>query len=266
MNRLTQFLIFAVTSIVFNQACLAADPPDTVRVLTYNIHHGEGADGAIDLKRIAEVIKQARPDLVALQEVDRGVERTHRMDMPAEFAKLTGMRAIFEKNIDYQGGEYGNAVLCSLPIESFTNHKLPQSLPNEQRGMLEVHVNVGQKKLLFFATHLDYHPEDGERMESVAMLKKLVGKDAETPIIVAGDLNAQPQSRVIQEATTFLSDSFGVAKGDDCFTFPADQPKRRIDYVLFNDKDQLRCVEHRVLPESVASDHRPLLAVFELER
>src|SRR6202165_2432600 len=49
--------------------------PTTLRVLTYNIHHGEGTDGRFDVPRLAEVIKSVRPDLVALQEVDEGTER-----------------------------------------------------------------------------------------------------------------------------------------------------------------------------------------------
>ena len=44
------------------------DVPSRLRVLTYNIHHGEGTDGQFDLGRIAEVMLSAQPDLVALQE------------------------------------------------------------------------------------------------------------------------------------------------------------------------------------------------------
>ncbi|MEX2025646.1 MAG: endonuclease/exonuclease/phosphatase family protein, partial [Pirellulaceae bacterium] len=61
-----------------------------LRVLTYNIHHGEGIDGKLDLPRIARVIESVDPDLVALQEVDRRVERTGSVDQPAELARLTG--------------------------------------------------------------------------------------------------------------------------------------------------------------------------------
>jgi hypothetical protein len=49
---------------------------ETFKVMTYNIHHGEGRDGKVNLPRIAELIQCGRADLVALQEVDKGVERT----------------------------------------------------------------------------------------------------------------------------------------------------------------------------------------------
>ena len=51
-------------------------PPMMLRVLTYNIHHGEGTDGRFDLPRLAGVMKSVQPDLVALQEVDEGTTRS----------------------------------------------------------------------------------------------------------------------------------------------------------------------------------------------
>lgn len=243
----------------------ASNQPFTLRVLTYNIHHGEGMDGRIDLERIAAVIRDCDADLVALQEVDRGVQRSGQLDQPATLAALTGMQAIFYKNIDHQGGEYGNAVLSRLPVEHHENHDLPKSLPNEQRGLLEVHLRIDQTPLIFFATHLDYRADDGERMSSVAALRQRVERNPDVPIIVAGDLNALPDSRVIRSTTEFLHDARDADDEHD-FTFPADRPDRRIDYVLFSDARRMRCLEHRVLPESVASDHRPVLAVIQIER
>jgi len=61
----------------------AQAPPSTFRAMTYNIHHGEGVDGRLDIERIAALIRDERADLVALQEVDRGVERTKRRDLPS---------------------------------------------------------------------------------------------------------------------------------------------------------------------------------------
>src|SRR6185436_12649301 len=83
---------------------------NTLRVMTYNIHHGQGADGKVDLERIAALIKTQRVDIVALQEVDRGTLRTVRRDLAAELGKLTGMNFTFGKNIDYQSGAYGTAI------------------------------------------------------------------------------------------------------------------------------------------------------------
>ncbi len=114
--RLTHLALLFLAAIAALPPFAHADEPTRLRVLSYNIHHGAGIDGRLDLERIARVIQSARPDVVALQEVDRGVARSKRIDEPAELARLTGLRAIFERNITYQGGDYGNAVLTGLPV------------------------------------------------------------------------------------------------------------------------------------------------------
>src|SRR4051795_13248052 len=81
-----------------------AELPREIRVVTYNIRHGEGMDHKIDLKRIAKVLVAAKPYMWALEEVDQGVKRTSRVDQPAEFARLTGKKAVFGRNITFQGG------------------------------------------------------------------------------------------------------------------------------------------------------------------
>ena len=123
--------------------------------MSYNIRHGEGLDGRLDLARIASVITGENADLVALQEVDRGVERTARRDLPAELAALTGMTAIFSNNHPHQGGEYGNAVLTRFPVRRWANTHLRMLRPAEQRGVLQVVVDVHGRDLLFLCTHID---------------------------------------------------------------------------------------------------------------
>ncbi|MCY2995293.1 MAG: hypothetical protein NTY19_46640 [Planctomycetota bacterium] len=88
-----------------------AAEPLRIRVLTYNIQHGEGTDGKIDLARTAAVIKRLTPDLAALQEVDKATTRSRGVDQAAELGKLTGMHVAFGKAMDFAGGRYGEAIL-----------------------------------------------------------------------------------------------------------------------------------------------------------
>ena len=113
-----------------------------LRVLTYNIHHGEGLDGRLDLARTAAIVSGADPDLVALQEVDRGTRRTGGQDQVAELERLTGMHAVFGKAMDYQGGAYGVAVLSRSPIRRISNRRLPGSPDREPRTALSVDVDA----------------------------------------------------------------------------------------------------------------------------
>jgi endonuclease/exonuclease/phosphatase family metal-dependent hydrolase len=228
-------------------------------VLTYNIHHGEGVDGKVDLPRIADVIKGATPDVVAVQEVDQGTQRTAHVDQPAELARLTGLKCIFARNIDWEGGGYGTAVLTRLPVKGVEQHRLPSHYKGEQRGVQVVELGAGDDTFVFFATHLNYRPEEDERLDSVKKIRSLLPAYGDAPMVLAGDLNAEPGSETMKQ--------FGVdwqrANAEPVKTYPAEAPAKQIDYVLVRPAERWTIVEVRVLDEAVASDHRPVLAVFE---
>jgi endonuclease/exonuclease/phosphatase family metal-dependent hydrolase len=101
--------------ILFGLTSVSAQTP-TVRVLCYNIHYGQGNDGVYNLERLAAVIADVKPDLVALQEVDVGVKRSGRVHQAMRLGELTGMAVRYGPTQHYQGGLYGNAVLTRLPI------------------------------------------------------------------------------------------------------------------------------------------------------
>jgi endonuclease/exonuclease/phosphatase family metal-dependent hydrolase len=261
MNRsLPALLLLGFSSIAPGPAL--ADEPVRLRVLSYNIHHARGTDDVVDLERIARVINEVRPDVVALQEVDRGVERSGRIDEPAELARLTGTEAYFERNIPYQGGDYGNALLSKLPIVARRNVPLPSHYEGEQRGCLVVDLEGpgDSGPIRVFATHLDYRPADGERLDSAALIEDLAGEEPDRPTILMGDLNALPDSAVLRR----FDESWTRANPEPLPTFPVVEPTRQIDYILFRPEGRWRVVEVRVLDEEVASDHRPIFAVLEL--
>ena len=98
---------------------------DTLRVLSYNIHHAEGMDGAVDLERIADLINRLEPDVVALQEVDQLVERTERVDQAMVLGELTSLTPVFGAFMDYQGGQYGMALLSRWKVVGETCVSIP---------------------------------------------------------------------------------------------------------------------------------------------
>lgn len=255
-----RYLFAAALALLLQPTLALAQLPQEIRVISYNIHHGEGTDGRIDLERIAQRLMSEKPDLVAVNEVDQGTNRTHKIDMPAELARLTGMTAIFEKNIDYDGGLYGNAVLTRLPVRRHKNHKLPSNYKGEQRGVLEIELGAEdeQEPILFLATHLDYRPDDTERRWSVQKIAEILKDRSEVPAILAGDLNASPDSQVMAE----FAKTWKRANDQDLKTFPSANPDKQIDYILVRPADRWQVVETRVLEEPVASDHRPVLAVL----
>lgn len=221
-----------------------------VRVLSYNIRHCQGLDGKVDAARIAAIIRSVRPDVVALQEVDRSVGRSGRVDQAEELGRLTGLRAVFGRTIDLDGGQYGNAVLAGLPVVRSVNHPLPGAEP---RAVIEVDFGG----FAFFATHLDVGRDDALRMKSAAEINRRV----KGPALLAGDLNSVIGSGPMK----LLSAEWSFAgQGGELPTIPAPKPTRQIDFVLFRPADRWKVIEVRVLDEPAASDHRPILAVLEL--
>jgi endonuclease/exonuclease/phosphatase family metal-dependent hydrolase len=222
-------------------------------VLSYNIRHGQGMDGRLDLERTAAVIRSVSPDVVALQEVDRRTSRSGGVDQAEELGRLTGMHAAFAKAIDYGGGEYGNAVLSKRPVVEFEVHPLPGQEP---RALLEVRF----EDFTFFATHLDVSRPETLREESARKIVEIVRERGDVPAVLAGDLNTVRGRETLQ----VLSGEWRIA-GDDREqpTIPSGEPRRQIDFILFRPAEKWRVAEVRVIEEKVASDHRPIMAVLE---
>ncbi|HEY3442652.1 MAG TPA: endonuclease/exonuclease/phosphatase family protein [Paludibaculum sp.] len=231
--------------------------PARVRVLTYNIHHGEGTDSKLDIARIAAVIQSVDPDFVAVQEVDVHTARVAGADLAHQLADRTGLHVVFGKTIDHQGGWYGNALLSRWPLHGFVNHPFPFTTKREPRAVIEGLTGGGFR---LFATHLDITEPD--RLLATARLAELVAaQPAGLPMILAGDLNAPPGSTTMN---ALLQNWSSAALEAPLLTSPAPKPTRQIDYILFRPANRWRVVEVRVLDEPVASDHRPLFAVLEL--
>lgn len=245
-----------------NRSSFASSSKKTLRVMTYNIHVGVGMDKKLDLQRIADVINREHPDLVGLQEVDRGVKRTEGKDEIAELAKLTDMRYAFAHNLDYQGGQYGVAILSRFPIGAVDHRKYENLREAERRGMIRVEVNVGGKTVNFVTTHLDYQHDDGRLFETEQMLKFL--QDVKGPLIVVGDFNDEPLGAAYKLMLTRFDDAWtrSPAKSSGQ-SYPADKPTKRIDYIFTRRSDHLRARRAWVV-NTLASDHIPIVAELDI--
>lgn len=250
-RRLLSVLIVSAACLL--PARLMANPPNTLRVLCWNIHHGEGLDGKLDLPRIAAVIRAAKPDVVALQEVDQTKSRTGKVDQTAELARLTGMSGIFGKAMDFGGGGYGQAILSKHPIRENQVHRLPGK--GEPRIAFEAGIEVGGKLIRVVSTHLDL--ASAQRLEQAKVLAGLFQKTT-TPMILCGDFNDSPDSAPLQEFRAWQA----IPKLGEPATHPADKPTLEIDYFFSRNLDSIGRL--KVLSESAASDHRPLLCEFDL--
>jgi endonuclease/exonuclease/phosphatase family metal-dependent hydrolase len=243
-------------------ALASAAKTKTIRVMTYNIHVGVGMDKKLDLARVAGVINQQHPDLVGLQEVDRGVERTQRIDEIAELAKLTKMEYAFAFNLKYQGGQYGVAILSKSPILASDHHLYLNTREAERRGFIRAEVRIGGRPINFVTTHLDYQYEDGRVYEAQQLLAAM--KDVKGPLIVVGDFNDVPAGEAYKLMRQSFDDAWSSLRpNDEGFSYPADKPAKRIDYIFMRQADGIKA-KHAWIPETLASDHVPVVAELEI--
>src|SRR5688500_16015524 len=117
----------ALLSLAFSCVLQGAEIQPPVKVLSWNLHHGAGLDGKINLTRIADFIKKQEADVVVLQEIDHRCKRSGNVDQAAELAKLTGLHGTFGAAMPYDGGQYGLAILSKHPIGKTEVIRLPGS-------------------------------------------------------------------------------------------------------------------------------------------
>lgn len=240
-------------------------PPtaDTLRVLAYNIHHGEGMDSVIDLQRIADLILEVDPDIVTLQEVDSMVTRTGRINQAAVLGRLTGMTPIFGRFMPYQGGAYGMAVLSRWRMRDVDNYRLPDGA--EPRTALTVVITSPTTGQPVRVSGIHFYRTEFERAaQADALMGYLAAAvDPDMPTILAGDFNSEPYTRVINDLRRGWTI---VDKGDDNLTFSSFDPVREIDFMMYRPDDRFEVLGQWVLDEPVISDHRPVVTDFVIRR
>ena len=250
-------LTLMLSAFVLND-CASQKPGYTI--MTYNIRHGVGMDRVLDLERTARVIQAANPDFVILNEVDHGTGRAFGILQADSLGKRLDMSAVFGRSIDYDGGEYGNALLSRYPIINFHIIDLSVDSLAEGRSLFISRINLDGDTLIVMGTHLGLSPD--ERLAQVHRIMDILphGK----PILLCGDFNFEPDSQPYSVIAKKLRDGILNTRSLPQMTFPADSPDRRIDYIFVNDGIDVlssRQVDH--LDVSVASDHLPLILNFK---
>jgi endonuclease/exonuclease/phosphatase family metal-dependent hydrolase len=245
-----------------------ADPvkPPTLRVMTYNVHGCVGTDGALDESRIAAIIAEAAPDVVALQELDVERRRSRGLHQARHLADTLKMDFHFHPAVTQLSEQYGDAILSRLPMTLLHQGMLPTSssrLAFEPRGAILVQIDVQGQPVHLLNTHLGL-----SWSERLAQVTALLGPDwmdgsiHSHPFVLCGDLNAFPGSLVYRTITRRLKDvQRWTLRSRPRSTFPSRWPVTRLDYIFMNSKLQVNKVEVlNNLKTQVASDHLPLVA------
>lgn len=212
-------------------------------VATFNIHHGRGRDGAVDLSRTAAVISGMAPDLIAVQELDVNLERSGRTDQARALGELIGMEIHFFPTLAFGGGEYGIG-LAARDDMSCTFEVLPRARDEEPRIAIVARWN----DINVVATHLSRFAE--ARNVQTEFLASL-GTRLDGPTIVLGDMN-QPA----RDLHALTATGFSVANPRVPLKWWL-RPTPRVDHILV--RDGLETSRARLVPTRV-SDHSALAA------
>lgn len=253
-----------------------------VKVMSFNIAHGLGMDGIVDLERTAAVIEDSCAGIIALQEVDRYFsERSFFIDQVEWLSERLGMYAAFGANLNQQPEEterpnkqYGNAILSKYPIKYTENHLLTQVKEefgnDEQRGVLEAVIEIEGNHISFYNAHLALKEEELE--VSIRELLAITQK-SHFPRIIAGDFNAPPSHAHMRKLNRRFSDAFLKMKRGDAYTYPSPyvnkitgeqfKPSIRIDYIFAD--EELTVVQTAAIAIDV-SDHLPITADLVLTK
>lgn len=266
MNRTRPALALLTLGLLSTRAASPEATTRDITILSYNIRNGgRRLDGVYDRPLQHRVALATQSDLVALQEVDRKTSRVEGADVPAEFAKALSMNFHYAPAIRYAGGEYGTAALSKFTIVRSATIPLPTPGENRAAALIVTKLADGGE-VSFVSVHLDSSGKsDAQRLANTRALIAALEIERKTPVILAGDFNATPDSPIF----SLLAEA-GFrrcqAKPGAALSFPADKPRQLIDHVLLRDGATLRLEDAgtEVVNEPRSSDHRPLISHLRL--
>ena len=243
----------------------------TLRLMTYNVHSCIGMDGKLSCERIARVIAQYSPDIIALQEIDVGRLRTDSADQAAIISDCLQMKFHFHPTIHLEEERYGDAILTHLPMRLVKAERLPEPVGKplrEARGAIWVAVDVNGIEVQVINTHLGLLPSERDvQAAALAGEEWLAHPECRNPVFLCGDFNALPNSKVCRRLGAKLRDvQIEHEPHQPKKTFSGRYPTFRIDHI-FVDPDAN--IVHVDVPSThltrVASDHLPLIVDIQLD-
>jgi endonuclease/exonuclease/phosphatase family metal-dependent hydrolase len=247
-----------------------------VKVMSYNIQAGAGADGKYNIQRTAEAIRQSGAEIIALQEVDvhwgarslfeNDIELlANELDMYYFFAPIYSLDPLNEGD---PRREFGVGVLSKYPIIEATNRDIARlstqeanPVPKPAPGFVEALINVKGAKVWFYVTHLDYRSDPIVRQMQVADMLQYAGEHKYS--ILAGDMNASPNAPELQPLFEQFTDAWALTNDGPGYTYPALAPNNRIDYIMPTPNIGVKSAK---VIDTLASDHRPVIAELTLIR
>jgi len=181
---------------------------------------------------------------------------------PLNLSKQLDMHSAFGSFMDYQGGQYGLAILSKYPILESKEIRLPDG--NEPRVALACKIQLPNDQVIVAVNlHFDWVRDDQFRFAQAKVLKQYLAT-LKDPYLLMGDFNDTPESRTL----SLLSQNTCPAKKptDDGFTFSSIKPTKEIDFIFAAPQQAWKLQRCRVVDAPITSDHRPVIATYLLKQ
>ncbi len=239
--------------------------PETISIMSYNIHYGEIRDGSYNLDKIINVIKEKSPDFICLNNVDNKAVRTYRDDQARKIAAVLGMKFTFARNVKLEGGWNGNAILSKYPIKYAENKFLITSENDEPKSLLHAILKAGEIDIHIYSTELSKDSIQAEKQVK-EIIEFSTKKGVEKPIIIAGDFHLTSENQHIEELEYYFQSGSDKFINEQYLTYPANNPTKQYDYIFYN-KNLILLNTEVINNESVqnTSDHLPIIARFRIK-
>ena len=246
-----------------------------LRLVTYNIHRAIGVDRRFRPDRIASILQDHNPDIVLLQEVDEGAPRSREINLAKELAlELEMSHYALGHNVSLKKGWYGNATISRYPILRERNIDLTVGR-RKRRGCQHTTIRLEKvaghpHQLEVFNLHLGLSARERQRQAGIlARSHEMIEMGPDEACILGGDFN---DWRSMLRA--FFVEGMGFRCATDrstrngpraIQTYPSFSPRGGLDRLYFRGPIRLLSVYRcRHKAARVASDHRPIIAEFEL--
>lgn len=252
-----KYIILAILSHLSTSWLIA----QTISVMSYNIHIGQNDANKDKLIEIARYIKDSKADIIGLQEVDSVCNRSGKIDQMKFLAEQTGMFYAYTRHFAFDGGSYGLGVLSRFPLSNIKDLRVSLSSTGKQetRALLTADFMKGKTKYTFATVHMDYRDSKSRQVQAEEIVKMFSG--SQNPVILTGDLNANPGTKELKILSRFFTDVSELSGP----TYPAINPKNKIDFILIT-KNLAVMIKKQGSENVLYSDHLPVVSVFKVRK
>ena len=247
-----------------------------LKVATWNIHKGFSAfNRRMVVHELRERLRVLDADIVLLQEV-QGLHQKHATthgDWPDEpqhefLASEVWEHAAYGRNVIYDHGHHGNAILSRFPIVHQHNQDVTH-LRFEKRGLLHCALSIKglAQPLHCVCVHLSLLARSRRHQADAlaARIREVVPKTA--PLLIAGDFNDwgnQAGPRLAEQLG--LQEAHTQLHRHPALSFPARLPLLPLDRIYLRGLQAISVKVHGGPPWSRLSDHAALSADLKIAK